>query len=156
MIPQIETYHIQEYTNDVWKFDGNSWSWVIGSNVTNQIGNFVNPGARHGAAYCTNPFYNTLVMFGGYGYDTTQSPSGGYLNDMWTFNGVYWTWISGSNLNNQIGYYGVKGVASASNVPGARSLARMWMDFDNKIWLFGGNVYGAGKRLSLTYISKET
>lgn len=62
----------------------------------------------------------------------------GFVNDLWKFDGQYWTWISGSNSINQEGVYGVKGVPSASNIPGARWEAAMEIDSQNNIWIFGG------------------
>jgi hypothetical protein len=65
------------------------------------------------------------------------------LNDLWKFNGVNWIWISGSNSINQNGNYGTKGIASSTNIPGARYDAVSWIDSSNNLWLFGGNGYAA-------------
>ena len=62
----------------------------------------------------------------------------GELNDLWKFDGKYWTWISGSNDTDQDGNYGQKGVAAATNIPGARVGAVSWIDIINNLWLFGG------------------
>jgi N-acetylneuraminic acid mutarotase len=43
--------------------------------------------------------------------------------------------------NPQRGFYGTKGVAAASNVPGARMWAASWIDSSGNLWLFGGQVY---------------
>jgi N-acetylneuraminic acid mutarotase len=43
--------------------------------------------------------------------------------------------------NAQPGIYGTKGVAAASNVPGARVSAVSWIDNSGNLWLFGGDVY---------------
>jgi hypothetical protein len=51
-----------------------------------------------------------------------------------------WTWMSGSNSKAQSGVYGTKGIAAASNIPGARNLAVSWTDHSGNFWLFGGNV----------------
>ena len=63
----------------------------------------------------------------------------GYLNDLWKFDGSNWSWISGDNTVDSLGVYGVKGVASPSNVPGARRYAMSWTDSNGALWLFGGN-----------------
>ena len=52
-----------------------------------------------------------------------------------------WTWISGSNSDNQNGIYGTKGIASSSNIPGARLGSISWIDSNNNLWLFGGEGY---------------
>jgi N-acetylneuraminic acid mutarotase len=49
-----------------------------------------------------------------------------------------WTWVGGSNTENQIGVYGVKGTPSASNMPGGRQFAVGWLDKSGNFWLFGG------------------
>jgi N-acetylneuraminic acid mutarotase len=49
-----------------------------------------------------------------------------------------WTWVGGSNSVNAQGFYGTQGVASASNVPGARFQSMRWIDVSGNLWLFGG------------------
>ncbi|NVL91340.1 MAG: hypothetical protein HWN69_10225, partial [Desulfobacterales bacterium] len=49
-----------------------------------------------------------------------------------------WTWMSGNNIRNQTGTNGVKGVADAANVPGARTNSVSWTDAAGNFWLFGG------------------
>ncbi len=50
-----------------------------------------------------------------------------------------WIWTSGSDQVGGAADYGSKGVASSSNVPGARSGAVSWIDAMGKLWLFGGS-----------------
>ena len=53
-----------------------------------------------------------------------------------------WTWMHGSNTVEQPGFYGVKGVANSSNVPGSRFKALGWFDRSvREFWLFGGEGY---------------
>ena len=74
------------------------------------------------------------------------------LNDLWRYrlNDSTWTWVSGDNIVNQRGVYGVKGVPSTSNVPGSRREAVGWYDSSRQeFWLFGGwgndvNISGSG------------
>jgi len=47
--------------------------------------------------------------------------------------------MGGSNLTNQPGGYGTKGLASAANVPGARAAGFAWTDAAGNFWLFGGS-----------------
>jgi len=49
-----------------------------------------------------------------------------------------WVWMGGSNTLNQNGIYGTLGVASADNVPGARSNSVTWVDRAGNFWIFGG------------------
>jgi N-acetylneuraminic acid mutarotase len=46
--------------------------------------------------------------------------------------------MAGSNTPNQNGIYGALGVASADNVPGARSNSVTWVDASGNFWIFGG------------------
>lgn len=52
-----------------------------------------------------------------------------------------WTWMAGSNTANAGSIYGVQGVASPLNTPGARSDSSSWTGSDGKFWLFGGQIY---------------
>ena len=56
--------------------------------------------------------------------------------------GEGWVWIGGSKSINQNGKYGQLGVASASNMPGARSAASLWIATRSKrVYLFAGQGY---------------
>lgn len=64
-----------------------------------------------------------------------------YYNDLWMYNNQ-WTWISGSNLPNQVGVYGEKGKPSTTNEPGARYAAVGWYDnLREEFWMFGGRTF---------------
>ena len=52
-----------------------------------------------------------------------------------------WSWEGGLNAVNASGAYGTQGVASASNVPGARQAASSWTDASGDFLLFGGVGY---------------
>ena len=50
--------------------------------------------------------------------------------------------MAGSNTRKQPGVYGVKGIASVDNEPGARYGAVGWFDSSaQELWLFGGAGY---------------
>lgn len=131
--------------NDLWKFDGTYWTWVSGSNFTSEPGVYGTqgiadsanvPGARDGAVSWIDS-QGHLWLFGG--YTSIGLWSANFRNDLWKFDGAKWTWVSGSVMVNQSGNYGVKGVASPENVPGARAGSVSWIDGDGNLWLFGGN-----------------
>lgn len=133
--------------NDLWKFDGNNWTWVNGSDSANQIGTYgikgtpaaTNmPGARSLAVSWIDGRGN-LWLFGGMGRGSTGS--GSHLNDLWKFDGNNWTWMSGSNIANQASDYGTKGTPAVSNMPGGRYSAVSWIDSGGNLWLFGGDIY---------------
>ena len=140
--------------NDLWKFDGANWTWVSGADARNQSGVYGTrgladpaniPGARSNAiSWVDNS--DTLWLFGGYGYDSAGSP--GRLNDLWKFDGTHWTWVSGSDVVDQPGVYGTRGLADPANIPGARSNAISWVDNSDTLWLFGGYGYDSAGSLS--------
>lgn len=130
------------YLNDLWKFDGTRWTWVGGSNGTNQAGVYGTrgttaaanqPGARFAAQGWVDNHGN-LWLFGGFSVGSLPQ----LFNDLWKFDGTNWTWISGSNTPNQIGIYGAKGTPNAMNVPGGRMNAASWVDSGDRFWIFGG------------------
>lgn len=135
--------------NDLWKFSGGQWTWVSGSNQTEQAGIYGTqgvgavgniPGARWEAVSWTNA--SGLWLFGGLGVDSTGTR--GALNDLWRYSDGQWIWMSGSNLSsdsyllNQPGVYGTLGTAAPGNVPGMRVNANSWSDASGDLWLFGG------------------
>jgi len=66
------------------------------------------------------------------------------LNDLWRYrmNDSTWTWISGSNKALEKGVYGEKGIASTTNIPGARTAPVGWFNsVRQELWLFGGSGY---------------
>jgi hypothetical protein len=135
--------------NDLWKYTPSTgeWTWMSGSDLTNQIGVYGTkgvpaagnvPGARFFAVSWTDLSGN-LWLFGGEGYDSVGN-SADDLNDLWKYTPSTgeWTWMSGSNVVQQSGVYGTKGVPAAGNVPGARDVPVSWTDLSGNLWLFGG------------------
>lgn len=138
------------YLNDLWEYSGGEWTWVSGSNVNNQPGSYGTqgmaaagntPGARFGAVGWTDTSGN-FWLFGGVG--ATSNGQEGALNDLWEYSGGQWIWMSGSDVPDQPGSYGTKGVAAAGNAPAARYEAVSWTDASGNFWLFGGRS-GSGR-----------
>jgi N-acetylneuraminic acid mutarotase len=135
--------------NDLWKYDLNTltWVWIAGSDTPNQSGVYGTQGAADpantpGARYNGQGWIDAqgnLWLFGGNGYDSTGTYD--ELNDLWKFDGTNWTWMAGSDVLYEWGRYGTKGVASLSNVPGARSWSVSWTQSGSWLWLFGGEAY---------------
>jgi hypothetical protein len=137
------------YLNDLWKYSNGEWTWMGGFDTGNQKGIYGTqgtpstgyiPGGR-GNYWLWVDASGTVWLFGGYGYDSNGTL--GNLNDLWKFNDSngQWTWITGSNVANQIGTYGVKGEPSGAVNPGARNNAVGWVDSSGNLWLFGGLGY---------------
>ena len=119
-------------------------TWVSGSNIADQPGVYGTkgvadpnnvPGSRDGSISWTDTAGN-LWLFGG-----KQYISFSFFNDLWKFDGTNWTWESGSDLINQPGIYGTKGIADPNNVPGSRYESVSWTDSSGDLWLFGGYGY---------------
>ncbi|HYV94298.1 MAG TPA: kelch repeat-containing protein [Chitinophagales bacterium] len=136
------------YKCDLWKYNiaTNMWTWMSGSSATNVpaiygtqgIPSPTNtPGSRCESSATWVDSLGNLWIFGGY------KQTGAQLNDLWKYDIITneWTWMSGSNVANAPGSYGVKGVTDPSNVPGARDAYCSWKDNSGNFWLFGGLSY---------------
>ena len=141
--------------NDVWMFNPatNLWAWMGGSNSvgsgggqpgvygtlgTPSAGNI--PGGRYSASVWTDGSGN-VWLFGGGGYDVTDTY--GPLSDLWEFSPStnMWTWMGGSNAANQVGVYGTMGTPSASNIPGGQTSTSTWIDNNGNFWLLGSDFW---------------
>lgn len=60
---------------------------------------------------------------------------------MWKYDGIFWTCIFLDDSSFIVGNYGIKGVTSPLNIPGARSGAASWVDPQDTLWMFGGYGY---------------
>ncbi len=139
--------------NDLWMFNVSDarWTWVSGNSTRNQPGVYgvqgvANAANTPGARWTSNAWIDAsgnFWLFGGNGHDNAGLT--GHLNDLWMFDVVTktWTWMSGNSTRNQLGIYGVQGMADAANVPGARQGTVTWMDVAGDLWLFGGQGYGS-------------
>jgi N-acetylneuraminic acid mutarotase len=134
------------YLNDLWKFDGTNWTWMGGSSTGDKAGTYGTkgvagaanvPGARN-LAVATTDASGKAWLFGGAGYASVATALAVDLNDLWTFDGTNWTWVAGSNTDNQFGTYGTKGTAASANVPGGRWSPAAGVDSSGNFWLFGG------------------
>ena len=130
--------------NDIWKFHSGQWTWIAGSNLGGQKGTYGtlgdpsstnSPGARFETASWTDAS-GDFWLFGGNGFDSAGRE--GTLNDLWKFSAGQWRWMGGSDLQNQPGTYGMMGIPSSANIPGARFGAVTWVDSSGNFWLFGG------------------
>ena len=135
--------------NDLWKYSSGEWTWMSGSNALNQPGTYGTlgtaapnniPGARSGPIAWTDSAGN-FWLFGGGGYDANGAL--GDLGDLWKYNAGEWTWVGGSNGDEQLGIYGTLGIPASSNIPGARGGSATWTDAAGNLWLFGGSGQGA-------------
>jgi PKD repeat protein len=56
--------------------------------------------------------------------------------------GGLWTWISGSNLPNSAGVYGIQGIPSVANHPPSDYENIEWRDLSDNLWIYGGTNSG--------------
>ncbi|MGA2235932.1 MAG: hypothetical protein ABSG23_10705 [Terriglobales bacterium] len=129
------------------------WTWMGGADAANQDGIYGAegtagsgnaPGSREQSISWIDSSGN-LWLLGGDGYDSEGT--NGFLNDLWKYNGGQWTWTGGSAVANQSGIYGSLGVASSSNMPGARNSEVRWIGNSGNLWLFGGGGYDSAGTL---------
>lgn len=58
---------------------------------------------------------------------------------MYDLTSGWWTWLSGADINSQVGIYGTQGVTAAKNRPGARCGHSMVMHpTGQQLIVFGG------------------
>ncbi len=136
------------YLNDLWEYSvsTNMWTWKGGSNLANQNGNFgtlnvtaaTNVPSARGFSTVQN-ISGVVWLFGGFGNDSAGTQDN--LNDLWeyTISSGEWTWVGGSNLVDEVGFYGTKGTAAMANIPGSRYSPASWTDTLGNFWLFGGS-----------------
>jgi N-acetylneuraminic acid mutarotase len=141
----LDSTGTSQLLNDLWKYSAGQWAWMGGSNFGDQSGAYGTqgkgapgniPGARSLAVSWTDASGN-FWLFGGLGFDSAGTQS--YLNDLWKYSAGQWTWMGGSDVVNQPGTYGTKGMAAPGNAPGARIEAVSWTDPFGNLWLFGGS-----------------
>ncbi len=129
--------------NDLWKWDGTQWTWISGDSIKDQFGIYGTKGIGSG----TNkpgarllPFgwmddNGEIWLFAGFGSAEAKS---GVLNDLWTYNGTNWIWISGSNETNKNGRFGTQNLQSDQNSPPAIAGFAGWVDSIGDFYLHGG------------------
>jgi hypothetical protein len=137
--PPASATHIGSYTYEgTWSNPSSGGAANYGTQGTASATNL--PGARWGAAYGTNPQGTFVYVFGGQGLDGSSNL--GLLNDLWKYNiGTgQWTWLGPTNstVGQNNGVYGTQGTAAATNAPGGRQQAKLWVDSSGNVWLFGG------------------
>lgn|ERR1035437_6309681 len=139
---------VPQVVSDLWKYNiaTNNWTWINGPIIIGQMPSWGTlgvpdssntPGAR--AVYAKWKDCNDdLWLFGG-------SPSfniNEVYNDLWRYNiaSNKWTWMSGSNYQNNMGSGSTWCVTNDTVVPGARYENRAcWTRGDGNFEFFGGS-----------------
>ena len=137
--------------NDVWKYNlqSNNWTWVSGSGLTDHDGIYSTKCNPNNIDFPHARMENSTIAFGenkshllwSFGGFQKVNLTNSY-NDLWIYNmnNSNWTWVSGYDYTvlNTTGDYGVKGVASPTNVIPARGGACIWKDNNDNLYFFGG------------------
>jgi len=142
--------------NDMWKYDPltNQWAWMKGANTAGSNGNY---GTKGIAATTNNPpsrgvhsrwkdLNGNFWLFGGSHISNTNG-----LNDMWKFDPSTnnWTWMSGSNLMNQMPTLPTRCVPSTTSYPQARrENSSNWVDRCGNFWMFSGDWLAGGTAIN--------
>lgn len=150
-------------TNDMWRYDigtGN-WTWLKGSSGAATPASYGTMGISSSSnmppmryTWGSSSYFidnnENIWTFGGIQGTT------GFFNDLWRYSILKneWTWMKGSNLNNQTGIYGTLGTAAAVNIPGARYGQAGWKDQTGKLWIYGGSGYNANGQAVLNDLWK--
>jgi N-acetylneuraminic acid mutarotase len=141
-----------DFLDDLWEYSTVTlqWTWVSGTDTVGAQGVYGSkgmaaagnmPGARSNEISWSD-YSGNLWLFGGGG----TGPSGAFVvfNDLWEYSPTSgeWTWVGGSSSPDAAGSYGIRGQATAANMPGARTLNNtVWTDGTGNVWLFGGYGY---------------
>ena len=132
------------YLNDLMKFNISTgeWTWMSGSAYRNQANNYgvkgiansTNiPGARSSYTKWKDLQENFWVWGGASSIDR--------YNDGWQYNALtnQWTWVTGTNLPNDLGLYQSSCTFDSVSLPMSRSEQRAAVvDNCGKFWIFGG------------------
>jgi len=135
----------EDYLNDLWEWNGTTWTWMSGSSTIQAKGVYSGAGAVPGARIGANSWFDSsgnFWLFGGLAYDVNGNV--GVMNDLWKFTPgtSTWTFVSGSQTNEAGANFGTQGIPDSTNVPGSRSFATSWKATNGDVWILGGSGVG--------------
>lgn len=127
-------------SNDLWKWNGKSWTWLSGSKcgqiekTSKKIG-AESPSARFDSTTWTDKFGN-IWLFGGASlknnYESRSS------NDLWMWNGQSWKSILRDTTRQSIKKPQKNAKPPPSDRPVASRGAVTWVDSNGDVWLYTG------------------
>lgn len=138
------------YKNDLWKFDGEAWTWMKGSNihgaepVYGELGVAHpdnTPGAMWQAFSWTDLDGNFWLMnsHGPYERPERDTDIAHLSHDLWMFDGNDWIW-KGLSYEHEISRSREDYCPGPQpdSAPPPRSLHFSWTDLSGELWFFGG------------------
>lgn len=142
--------------NDLWKYQNGEWTWIGGEKqmyppiVYGELGvsNITNSPPGRQVASMTIDSNGVIWIYGGVNIATITNgnnlrfPSR-VLSDLWKFENGIWTWMSGSQIEDNLGFYGPKEEFHSFNLPGCRYGASL-ISYNNYLLLFGGSCHSLG------------
>jgi type IX secretion system substrate protein/galactose oxidase-like protein len=123
------------------------WTWMKGDSTvcycslahygTQGVFDSLNTPPALYEAYEWTDLNGNFWLFGGSDQDSAGQ---NFYSDLWEFKPFVnqWAWIKGPGIPNQNGIYGIQGIPSDTNNPGARCSSPTWVDLSGNLWLFGG------------------
>jgi hypothetical protein len=128
-----------DYSSGLYKFNGQNFAveFSAGKNQFNyQLKNSANisfPGGLNRAAWAFDESSQSLYLYGGDSYDP------GYHSNLWQYQNGEWIWLTGAGASSSTAsVHGSLGIPAATNTPGSRMDAVMWIGSGDTLWLFGG------------------
>ncbi len=126
-------------SSELWTFDTitNKWTFYINSPKGSTIsvaGEFFvsdktyHPSSRDGAVTWLDSKYN-LWLFGG-----------SFHKDLWKFDGQNWALMKGNDIAGGVSIFPILGRSSSTSNPGGNIFGTGWIDSEDNLWFFGGNV----------------
>ncbi|GAB4092885.1 kelch repeat-containing protein [Flaviaesturariibacter terrae] len=152
------------FYNDLWKYSpaSNTWTWMHGDTLADRPGNYgvkgvphpLNKPAARSNAGCWIDSAGNLWLYGG--YYVYSNNDFGILADLWKYDigANEWIWVAGSSDRFALPVYGVQGVPSSANSPGAAERSACWTGRDGRFYLYGGfqvTTYNSGGWNSLLW-----
>ncbi|MCB0736651.1 MAG: gliding motility-associated C-terminal domain-containing protein [Bacteroidetes bacterium] len=123
--------------SDLWKWDGQFWTWMGGNSELNVKHSFDSLGAKGNMALSC--LYKNMAMWYADGYIWTFGGSDNELvNHVYKWKDDEWTWVHGNLANRPKPIYNQKGVSNSKSSPGARNDLSYCQTPDNRLWLYGG------------------
>lgn len=133
----------QHISNDLWKWDGKSWTWLAGR----KCGQPADKDASISAQKEPSPriFTTTWIgkdghlwMFGGFSINRLYDSSQNRTNELWKWDGRSWTLVLSDTARKVGKISAVKSAPSSVIMPTPRSGATAWVDAVGDVWLYGG------------------
>jgi len=135
----------------LWKYSPalNEWAWMgtfmsLNYGIKGVPDTANSPGSRAESNTAWVDSLGNLWLFGG---QTIL----GCGNDMWKYDvgtGI-WTWMSGSNINEDMGSYGTMGVPSINNYPSSRWTNFFWKDDAGHFWIGLGRSFSGASHTDI-------